>query len=130
MKFHLVYLAALFKTITAGQSHRHREEDIKEQKGGLRKRLAAAHDEIPYIDQNLLLPRNLQELPCNVPFKTMTTEDIKATLSVQFNSNSETWGIQEFTSILDDKVPLAEFDVQFMKVSNTVPLAAGQAISM
>ena len=127
MKVHLVSLATLFNTICV-QSLHHREGDIDEQKGGLRKRLAAAH-EIPHIDENLLFPRNLNELPCNVPFKTMTIEEIKGTLNTVFLLAYDRVPLQEYTSIIQDKVPLAEFDVQFMRVS-TIPVAAGRAINM
>ena len=120
-------LATLFNAICA-QSLHHREGDIDEQKGGLRKRLAAAH-EIPHIDENLLFPRNLNELPCNVPFKTMTIEEIKSTLNYVFLLTYDRLPLQEYTSIIQDKVPLAEFDVQFMRVSSTAPVAAGQGIN-
>ena len=114
MKIYLVSLAILCNTI-CGQSLHHREVDIDEQKGGLRKKSAAAH-EIPHIDKNLF-PRNLNELPCNVPFNTMTVEEIKATLNAVFSVKFGNVPLQEYTSIIQDKIPLAEFDVQFMRVS-------------
>ena len=114
MKIHLVSLAILCNTI-CGQSLHHRERDIDEQKGGLRKRSAAAH-ETPHIDENLF-PRNLNELPCNVPFKTMTIGEIKVTLNNVFSIKYANAPLQEYTSIIQDKIPLAEFDVQFMRVS-------------
>ena len=115
MKIYLVSLAILCNTI-CGQSLHHREGDIDEQKGGLRKRSAAAAQEIPHIDE-YLFPRNLNELPCNVPFNTMTVEEIKATLHAVFSVKFGNVPLQEYTSIMEDKIPLAEFDVQFMRVS-------------
>ena len=111
---HLVSLAILCNTI-CGQSLHHREVDIDEQKGGLRKKSAAAH-EIPHIDKNLF-PRNLNELPCNVPFKTMTIEEIKENLTKVFSFKYDNVPLQEYTSIIQDKISLAEFDVQFTRVS-------------
>ena len=116
MKIYLVSIAILCNTI-CGQSLHHREGDIDEQKGGLRKRSqAAAAHEIPHIDENLF-PRNLNELPCNVPFKKMTIGEIKVTLNNVFSAKVAKAPLQEYTSIIQDKIPLAEFDVQFTRVS-------------
>ena len=115
---HLVSLAILCNTI-CGQSLHHREVDVDEQNGGLRKK-AAAH-EIPHIGKNPF-PRNLNELPCNVPFKAMTIEETKENLTKVFSFKYDNVLLQEYTSIIQDKISLAEFDVQFTRVST---VAAG-----
>ena len=79
----------------------------------------------PSVDENIRklneLHRNLQEeLPCNVPYMTMTSEEITATLIQVFSIKLDVFGVSDADTIIQDYIPMIEHDVQFMKVSQVV----------
>jgi len=61
-------------------------------------------------DSNIVSERDLQSLPCNFVLKTLTSDAIQAMLTQVFLQRSET--------IVEEMIPLIEFDVQFIKVSS------------
>lgn len=60
--------------------------------------------------------RNLDEIHCDEPYMVMSSEEIKSTLTQQLSYFASTYGIEEATSIIEDRIPLLTYDVQFMKV--------------
>jgi hypothetical protein len=61
--------------------------------------------------------RNLQKLPCNVPYFLMDSETISATLTAIFSAKVSMFGVEDANQILNNYIPMIEHDVQFMKVS-------------
>ena len=78
----------------------------------------------PSVDENIRklneLHRNLQGIPCNVPYMTMTSEEIMATLIQVFSIKRDVFGVSDADTIIQDYIPMIEHDVQFMKVSQVV----------
>ena len=103
----LVYLATLCSAIRA-QSPLFR--------GGADKSFST-----PSVDENIRklneLHRNLQGIPCNVPYTTMTSEEITVTLIQVFTTKRDVFMVSDANTIIQDYIPLIEHDVQFMKVS-------------
>ena len=66
--------------------------------------------------------RDLNEWPCDVPVFTMSVAQIQAALNevFAFKKNLYPQLVPEYTSIIENKIPMAEFDVQFMKVCDSV----------
>jgi len=67
---------------------------------------------------NIGSERDLQSLPteCNVVYQTLTSATIQAMLTQVFSQRSES--VTEASTIIEEMIPLIEFDVQFMKVSS------------
>lgn len=62
--------------------------------------------------------RDLNAWPCDVPVSTLPVEQIQAILSDLFAVKTilNPGLVPEYTSIIENKIPMAEYDVQFMKV--------------
>ena len=70
------------------------------------------------IQQLTDFDRNLQELPCNVPFRTITSQNVAAQLKSIFLLKSMFMiDAQDGNKIIDEFIPLIKHDVQLMKVS-------------
>ena len=63
-----------------------------------------------------LVERDLSGLPCNVPLYTMSLAEVQTALVSTFTFYRDALGVLEASSIIDDKIPLTEYDVQVMKV--------------
>ncbi len=61
--------------------------------------------------------RNLQEIPCNVPYFLMDSATIAATITAIFSVKVSDFNVQDANQILNNYIPMVEHDVQFMKVS-------------
>ena len=72
----------------------------------------------PGEDANNVSERSLQSLPtaCNVVYQTLTSATIQAMLTLVLSPRSEY--ITEASTIVEEMIPLIEFDVQLMKVSS------------
>ena len=53
---------------------------------------------------------------CNVPYKTMSADEIKATLTNVFQGKVDR-GIKDANIMIEKYIPLIEHDVQFVRVS-------------
>ena len=60
--------------------------------------------------------RNLQEIPCNVPYLTMSAAEVQLTLFTVFQGKVN-MGFNDASMIVDKYIPLIEHDVQFVRVS-------------
>ena len=61
--------------------------------------------------------RNLQDIPCNVPYFLMDSGTIATTMTAIFSMKLFEFDVQDAQQILDNYIPMIEHDVQFMKVS-------------
>ena len=69
-------------------------------------------------DDTTTSARDLQSLSmeCNVVYQTLTSATIQTMLTQVFSQSSEY--VTEASTIIEEMIPLIEFDVQFMKVSS------------
>ena len=65
---------------------------------------------------NIVSERDLESLPCNVVYQTLTSATIQASLNEVFLQRPG--NVTEDSTIVEEMIPLIEFDVQFMKVSS------------
>lgn len=69
-------------------------------------------------DISSFVKRDLQAIPCNVPFETLGLAEIQAALTSVFEFKLGS-GVTNASSIIDNKIPLTEYDVQLIKVCSS-----------
>ena len=113
----LVQLAATVISVVSAQSPLRAAANKDRKKKHQQRFLETSNGPERTIQELKDFQRNLQELPCNVPYLMMDSETIAATLTATFSFKVSQSNVQDANQILDNYIPMIEHDVQFMKVS-------------